>query len=77
MASNRFRIRSWWARMLRAAFLIGSNRLGMARALDPGVRVSPRSLRRWREQYNAVGAPGLAGGPMALLDRYESGSRPV
>ena len=49
----------------------------MARSLDADVRVSPRSLRRWKEQYNAVSALGLAGGPMALLDRYESGSRPV
>ena len=49
----------------------------MARSLDAEVRVSPRSVRRWLKAYNSPGALGLAGGPMALLDRFESGSRPV
>jgi len=34
------------------------------------IKVSARSLRHWRDNYNKLGADGLAVGPAALLDRY-------
>ena len=39
-------------------------------AADPAARVSARSLRKWRDDYNRIGPDGLAAGPAALLDRY-------
>ena len=39
-------------------------------AADPTARVSARSLRKWRDDYNRIGPDGLAAGPAALLDRY-------
>ena len=36
----------------------------------PGVKCAVRSLERWIENYNRVGADGLAAGFSALLDKY-------
>ncbi len=41
-----------------------------AKANDPDIRVSPRSLQRWRAVYNRIGPDGLAAGPAALFPRY-------
>ena len=46
-----------------------------AREADPDLRVSTRSLRRWRDQYNAIGPDGLAAGPAALFPRYTTPPR--
>ena len=41
-----------------------------ARHVDATVKVSPRSIRRWRNDYNRIGPGGLAAGPVALLDKW-------
>ena len=42
-----------------------------AKVNAPGVRVSPRSLQRWRAAYNRIDSDGLAAGPAALFPRYK------
>ena len=47
-----------------------------AREADPDLRVSVRSLRRWRDQHNAIGPDGLRAGPAALFPKYTTPPRP-
>ena len=48
-----------------------------ARHIDPRAKVSARSLRRWRDAYNAIGSDGLAGGPAGLIDAYKAPAKAV
>ncbi|HUU96161.1 MAG TPA: hypothetical protein VM487_10510 [Phycisphaerae bacterium] len=43
-----------------------------AKRADPAMRVSGRTIRHWRDDYNRIGPGGLAAGPAGVLDRYRS-----
>ncbi|HUU83046.1 MAG TPA: helix-turn-helix domain-containing protein [Phycisphaerae bacterium] len=46
-----------------------------ARAVDPTLRVSARTVYRWRSAWNATGPGGLAAGPAALFPKYKRPSK--
>ena len=41
-----------------------------ARRLEPDLKISERSLRRWNRQYNQLGTDGAIVGVAGLVDRY-------